>query len=95
VPPLPLGTPVQALLRLGPLSNKPLAGAVFITLALHLAVVYSPLLNQIFKTEPLSLSELAISLCLAAVVLPVTELEKLYRRSSGVKAGAKTCQNEA
>jgi len=84
----------DSLLRLGPLSNKPLAGAVFITLALHLAVVYFPMLNQIFKTEPLSLSELSICICLAAVVLPVTELEKLYRKTVRIKAGEKTCQNE-
>lgn len=85
----------DSLFRLGFLSNKPLAGAVFITLTLHLAVVYSPLLNQVFKTEPLSLSELATTLCLASVVLPVTELEKLYRRSNDVKTGTKSCQYES
>ncbi|MCP4716255.1 MAG: cation-translocating P-type ATPase [Deltaproteobacteria bacterium] len=85
----------ESLFRLGLLSNKPLAGAILLTLALHLAVVYSPSLNQIFMTEPLSLKELAISLCLAAVVLPLTELEKLFKRNKDIKAGMKICQNEA
>ena len=85
----------DSLFQLGFLSNKPLVGAIFITFVLQLAVVYFPALNQVFKTEPLSLSELAITLFLAAVVLPAAELEKLYRRNTGVKTGTKNCQYES
>ena len=85
----------DSLLQTGLFSNKPLAGAILITFVLHMAIIYSPLLNQIFKTEPLTFGELAISLFLAAIILPIIELEKLYRRSLGLKTSAeKTCQNE-
>lgn len=70
----------DSLLRVGIFSNRPLIGAILITFALQLAVVYVPLLNEIFKTEPLNSSELAITLAVSAVVLIAIEAEKLYLR---------------
>jgi len=61
-------------------SNKPLLGAVVLTLLLQLATIYVPALNPIFKTQPLSLPELGICLGAAAVVGVVVELEKAWRR---------------
>ena len=57
-------------------SNMPLAGAVLLTFALQLAVIYVPWLNLIFKTAPLSLGELAFCLAMSAVVLVSVEIEK-------------------
>jgi P-type Ca2+ transporter type 2C len=71
----------QSLWRLGVRSNLPLLGAVLLTFALQMATIYVPALNPIFKTEPLSLDELAICLGIAAVIWPVVELEKAWRRS--------------
>ena len=44
----------DSLLSQGLLSNRPLAAAVALTVALQLAVVYLPALNVVFVTEPLT-----------------------------------------
>lgn len=66
--------------RLGLGSNRPLLGAVLLTFALQMATIYVPILNPIFKTEPLSLPELAVCLGAAALVWAVVEVEKAWRR---------------
>ena len=72
-----------SLWRLGLGTNKPLLGAVLLTFALQMATIYVPALNPIFKTQPLSLPELALCLAAAAAVWLVVELEKAWRRSRG------------
>lgn len=61
-------------------SNKPLLGAIGLTFALQLAVVYVPFLNPVFNTQPLPLSDLLLTLALSSVVLFAVEIEKLIRR---------------
>lgn len=71
----------ESILTLGLLSNRPLLGAVLLTVMLQLAVIYLPVLNPIFNTAPLSLAELAICFALASLVLLAVEVEKaLIRR---------------
>jgi len=70
----------EGLHTIGVLSNKHLAGAVFLTFLLQLAVIYIPALNPIFKTTPLTALELAISLVLPALVLVMVEFEKVFIR---------------
>jgi len=72
----------DALWTLGLGSNKPLLGAVLLTFLLQMATMYVPVLNPIFKTQPLSLMELGICLGAAAVVGVVVEIEKAWRRRS-------------
>ena len=67
--------------RIGVVSNRPLLGAVLLTFALQMATIYVPALNPIFKTQPLSLFELAVCLGAAAVVWVATEAEKAWRRT--------------
>ncbi|HNV59829.1 MAG TPA: cation-translocating P-type ATPase [Rhodoferax sp.] len=67
--------------RIGIGGNRPLLGAVLLTFALQMATIYVPALNPIFKTQPLSLSELAVCLGAAAVVWVATEAEKAWRRA--------------
>jgi len=72
----------ESIFTLGFLSNKPMALAVVVTFCLQMATVYIPMLNPIFKTEPLSMQELAICLVLSSVVFVAVEIEKwLIRRS--------------
>jgi Ca2+-transporting ATPase len=70
----------DSLWRIGLTSNRPLLGAVLLTFLLQMATIYVPALNPIFKTEPLSLVELAICLGLSAVVYVAVEIEKFWRK---------------
>jgi Ca2+-transporting ATPase len=60
----------------GLLSNLPLVSAVALTFVLQLATIYVPVLNDVFKTAPLSATELALSLALSSVVFVAVEIEK-------------------
>jgi Ca2+-transporting ATPase len=66
----------ESFLTLGPLTNRPLLGAVLLTFALQMATLYIPALNPIFKTEPLDMGELALCLALSSVVFLAVESQK-------------------
>lgn len=71
----------DSLLTVGLFSNPTLMLAVLATVGLQLAVIYVPMLNAVFKTQPLSLIELSMCFGLASLVLVAVEFEKwLYRR---------------
>jgi Ca2+-transporting ATPase len=72
----------ESLFSIGLFSNKALAGAVLLTFVLQLAVVYVPFLQGLFKTDPLSLSELVICLLLSTVIFWGLELDKWRSRRS-------------
>ena len=61
-------------------SNLSLLAAVLAALGLQLATIYHPLLNALFKTQPLTATELAICGALASVVFVAVEIEKGFRR---------------
>ena len=77
---LAIRSETESLLRLGLGSNRPLLGAVLLTFSLQMATVYVPLLNPIFKTQPLSLAELALCLAASSAVFVAVEIEKLWLR---------------
>ncbi|NMM13516.1 MAG: cation-translocating P-type ATPase [Rhodoferax sp.] len=70
----------ESLWRLGLGTNRPLLGAVLLTFVLQMATIYVPVLNPIFKTEPLSLAELLLCLGASAVVFVAVEIEKVWLR---------------
>jgi Ca2+-transporting ATPase len=65
-----------SLFRIGLFTNLPMLFAVLLTLALQLAVIYTPALNIVFHTQPLPLTDLAACLALSSTVLLVVEAEK-------------------
>ena len=70
----------ESLFRIGLFSNKYLFAAVLLTFVLQMGTIYVPSLNAIFKTQPLTLAELAITLALSSAVFWAVEIEKLIRR---------------
>jgi Ca2+-transporting ATPase len=72
----------DSLFTIGLSSNKALLGTVVLTFALQLAVVYVPFLQDIFKTSPMPLPDLAISLILSSVVFWGVELQKWLIRQA-------------
>ncbi|SEM71287.1 calcium-translocating P-type ATPase, PMCA-type [Nitrosomonas marina] len=66
----------DSLFSIGLFSNPQLIGAVVLTVVLQLAVIYTPFLNDIFKTAPLPLDDLMLCVLLASVVFAVVEIEK-------------------
>ena len=74
----------ESLFSQGILSNKPLFAAVLLTFILQLATIYIPFLNPVFKTEPLSLSELAFALAMSSILFVAVEIEKWFKRRKGL-----------
>ena len=70
----------ESLFKIGVFSNKPLLGALLLTVALQLTLIYSPFFNTIFKTQPLSIAELAITFVISSVVFCAVEIEKWIMR---------------
>ena len=76
----------ESLFTLGLRTNTPLLGAVLVTFALQMMVVYWGPLQRVFGTVPLTGTELVIALGLASIVFWVVELEKLLRRRRTAEA---------
>ncbi len=71
----------ESLFTLGLLSNRILLLTIAVTIALQLIIIYTPVLQPIFKTQPLTLMELGVCVLLSSVVFFAVEIEKwLVRR---------------
>jgi Ca2+-transporting ATPase len=70
----------QSLFQIGLMSNVPLLIAVSLTVVLQFALVYVPFLQALFKTNPLSLFDLVLTIALSSVVFVAVELEKMITR---------------
>jgi Ca2+-transporting ATPase len=70
----------DSLFTIGLTSNLPLLGAIILTIALQLAIIYTPFLQSIFKTQALSLTELGLCFIPPLVVFAVVECEKWLAR---------------
>jgi P-type Ca2+ transporter type 2C len=77
---LAIRSETDSLFKQGILSNMPLLGAVALTFALQLATIYVPVLNDVFRTAPLTAGELGLCLALSSVVFVAVEAEKWLRR---------------
>lgn len=71
-----------SLFKIGILSNTPLLLALLITVTLQLLIIYIPFCNVVFKTQPLTLFELTITVLASSLVFWAVEIEKwIFRRS--------------
>jgi Ca2+-transporting ATPase len=70
----------DSLFTIGLLSNPSMLGAVLLTFVLQLAVIYVPLLQDVFNTQALTPLELMASLVASTVVFWSAEAEKYYFR---------------
>ncbi len=61
-------------------SNIPLLGAVLLTVALQMAVIYVPFMNSFFHTQPLTWQELAVAFGVSSVTFWAVEVEKFFKR---------------
>jgi P-type Ca2+ transporter type 2C len=66
----------NSVFSIGFFANMPLLGAFVLTLVLQLMTIYVPFLNPIFRTHPLSLTELAITLGLSSIIFIAVEIKK-------------------
>jgi P-type Ca2+ transporter type 2C len=74
----------ESLFKQGLLSNTPLAGAVLLTVALQLAIIYSAPFNGVFGTQPLRPIELACTVLAGSSIFFAVETEKWLRRRGEV-----------
>lgn len=70
----------ESLFKIGVFSNKPMLFALLITFALQFMIIYVPFFNVIFKTQPLTLQELGITVAVSVIVFLAVELEKWIKR---------------
>jgi Ca2+-transporting ATPase len=70
----------ESVFRRGLFRNRPLTFAVLLTIGLQVAILYVPVLQRVFRTEPLPVVDLAIIAAGSALVLVVLELAKIIRR---------------
>lgn len=73
------------LFKQGIFSNSLLLLSVLFTFCLQLGVIYIPFLNEIFKTQPLSLKELGFCILMSMIVFHAVELEKLIKRLKNIR----------
>jgi magnesium-transporting ATPase (P-type) len=72
--------------RLGLLSNRPLLAAQAVGLAIMCAISYVPVLQDVFHTAPLSLSDWGLLFALGSLVLVADEIRKaVLRRKEAVR----------
>ncbi|RFP65118.1 cation-translocating P-type ATPase [Hymenobacter lapidiphilus] len=77
----------ESIFSLGLLSNKPMLGAVLLTVGLHLTIIYVPFCNELFSTQPLTVAELGVAAAVASVVFWAVEIRKLIIRRRGLATG--------
>jgi len=70
----------SSLFRIGLFSNKPLLGAITLTVLLQIALIYMPLLQKVFQTIALSALDLIVAVSVCAAVFCAVELEKWLLR---------------
>jgi len=61
-------------------TNLPLLGTALLNFLLQIALIYIPFLQEVFVTQALSVSELALCMGVGLVVFHVIEFEKMFKK---------------
>lgn len=70
----------ESLFKIGVFTNKPLLGSLVLTATLQLMIIYTPFFNAIFKTQPLTFSELLLTFAVSSIVFWAVEIEKWIKK---------------
>ncbi|PVX44370.1 Ca2+-transporting ATPase [Flavobacterium sp. 103] len=70
----------ESIFKIGVFSNKPILGASLLTVGLQMMIIYTPFFNTIFRTQPLTVYELVITIAVSSIVFCAVELEKWTKR---------------
>jgi Ca2+-transporting ATPase len=70
----------ESLFSQGIFTNKSLLYTVLGTVMLQLTTIYAPIFKPLFKTQPLTSAELAVTLFLSSIVFVAVEVEKMIKR---------------
>ncbi|MES2138154.1 MAG: calcium-translocating P-type ATPase, PMCA-type [Bacteroidota bacterium] len=70
----------ESIFKIGIFSNKPMLGALLLTISLQLMIIYTPFFNAIFKTSALSIYELGITILVSSIVFWAVEMEKMIKK---------------
>ncbi len=73
----------QSLFKIGLLSNPMLLGAVGLTIALQLGLIFVPFLQSFFHTSALSAVDLLVTVAASLILFAAVEFEKWVRRRKG------------
>jgi len=75
----------ESLFRMNFLGNRPMAGAFLLTIALQLAVIYTPFGNRIFDTVPMPAFDLGVTAAVSLLALLFIEIWKFFLRRRRVE----------
>lgn len=75
----------ESLFKIGIFSNLPLLGSIVFTVVLQMMIIYIPFLNVVFRTQPLTINELAIAIATSSIVFFAVEIEKWVIRLKNKK----------
>lgn len=80
---------------LGVFANRPMLGAIGISIGCQLLIIYLPFFNKLFNTSPLSWAEMGITVAISSMVFWAIELQKLIgrQRVNGPQPAPNTAAN--
>ena len=70
----------SSIFQIGLFSNRSLILASIITFTLQLTIIYTPFLNNVFSTTPLSRNDLLLAVGISLSMILVTEIVKVFER---------------
>ncbi|KAA0259356.1 calcium-translocating P-type ATPase, PMCA-type [Deferribacter autotrophicus] len=77
---LGLRSKTEPIFKLGLLSNKFMLYSIIFTALLQLFVIYSPIMNSIFKTSSLTIKELIFTILMSTIVFIFIEARKILKK---------------